>query len=425
MHTAAANGFDALVKCFIEFGAEVSRAKNMFHLTPIQVASNEGCRTILRNAIEVENSKGTPSSMMVATDDDRERKRGKMIAKYHAIESDLIAKLTDRTTTMDISTTMNSDDAHEGIVELKGSIDRAAAFGIRTIILNIARNRVTLLEIGEEVSRRIEAVLSNAPIVTPTAYESVNNLRRVVKKAEAELMEQQNVCNDGASKYMDVPRLPRPDILYQLLKDAKNVCEVSQSEFHLKAACRQLEKIRCACKSDMGSMSILQDAVSAAKNINGDVALVGEANALLTRLTVELELKEVLKRVPVVRLPVADMTAKRAREYWCPEDTGHIKETEEYPLPPSDGGEYIWIKSAALQSLEEPVEVLRKEIHRAIKDGGNGELISSSKDVLDSKINELSALRNKDEEDRLAGIVVAEKAAKKFKRKKVKSKAAK
>lgn len=423
LHTAAANGFDALVQCFIDFGAEVSYKKNIFHLTPIQVASNEACRMILRNAIELEKSIGSSSSTMVVADDIAKVKRGQMIDKYRVIESNLVAKLMSMNMSMD--TKMNDIDSHDNIVQLKQSIDRASTFGIRTEILNIARNHVTLLEMREEVSSNIEAITLNAPIVTPTEYASVNNLRRVVKKAEEELMRRQDVYNVNVSAFTNIPQLPRPDLLYQLVNDAKDVCKVSQSEFNLKATCRQLEKIRCACKSDMKYISILQGATSAAEDINSDATLVREAKALQARLTVELELKDAVDKVPSVRLPVTDMSTKRAREYWCPEDMGHIEETEEYPLPPpSDGSEYIWIKSEALQSVEEAIQVLRKVIHRAIKDGGNGELISSCKNVLNNKCKDIRALNIKDEEDRLACISVAEKAAKKvMKRKKAKSKA--
>ena len=49
LHTAAANGHDKLVKWFLTIGAD-RKTKNMFCLTPFDVASDNVCRSLLRES---------------------------------------------------------------------------------------------------------------------------------------------------------------------------------------------------------------------------------------------------------------------------------------------------------------------------------------------------------------------------------------
>lgn len=43
------------------------------------------------------------------------------------------------------------------------------------------------------------------------------------------------------------------------------------------------------------------------------------------------------------------------KDYWQPEDVGHVEETKEFPLPPVDTEgktlDYVWISSDSLRSL--------------------------------------------------------------------------
>lgn len=43
------------------------------------------------------------------------------------------------------------------------------------------------------------------------------------------------------------------------------------------------------------------------------------------------------------------------KDYWQPEDIGHIEETEGFPLPPVDADgknlDYVWVPSKSLRSL--------------------------------------------------------------------------
>lgn len=43
------------------------------------------------------------------------------------------------------------------------------------------------------------------------------------------------------------------------------------------------------------------------------------------------------------------------KDYWQPEDNGHIEETEGFPLPPVDiegkNLEYVWVASQSLKAL--------------------------------------------------------------------------
>lgn len=43
------------------------------------------------------------------------------------------------------------------------------------------------------------------------------------------------------------------------------------------------------------------------------------------------------------------------KDYWQPEDNGHIEETEGFPLPPVDADgknlDYVWVPSKSLRAL--------------------------------------------------------------------------
>lgn len=43
------------------------------------------------------------------------------------------------------------------------------------------------------------------------------------------------------------------------------------------------------------------------------------------------------------------------KDYWQPEDNGHIEETEDFPLPPVDADgktlDYVWVPSKSLRAL--------------------------------------------------------------------------
>ena len=64
LHTAAASGYHKLVQLFLDVGAN-NEKKNMFHLTPFDVASNEICRSLLElPTVETKNTEEMAKVML-------------------------------------------------------------------------------------------------------------------------------------------------------------------------------------------------------------------------------------------------------------------------------------------------------------------------------------------------------------------------
>ena len=110
---------------------------------------------------------------------------------------------------------------------------------------------------------------------------------------------------------------------------------------------------------------------------------------------------------------VKSMTCAACLKLGRPEaakDTGHIQRTDEYPFPPPEGG-YIWVKSISFATLERAVVQLEADIQRAKDCLGNAELINNAETRLDKERTHLELLHTKDDNDKVAGVAEAEKAA--------------
>lgn len=192
--------------------------------------------------MEVENSIGLPVLSRKATADNvRKTKLEQTIDKYRTIKSDLSAQLlgmhmsTNKEWTTSIVRIVLFNRYSPSIVQLP--LESEPRF------LTDNRNHAMLLEMREEITAYLWAIASNTPMVTPIEYVSMNSLCSLVEKVEEELTKQRDAYNGNAPIFTNWSQWSHPDLLYQLVKDAKYVCEVSQSEFNLKATWRQLENI--------------------------------------------------------------------------------------------------------------------------------------------------------------------------------------
>jgi hypothetical protein len=257
--------------------------------------------------------------------------------------------------------------------------------------------------------------------------------------------------------------------LNELVEEGEMFIQIATSELCLKTLFHRLEGIQVYASLKDGNsngssykkhsiernLNILKEQIIKAKDLiittdsNDSKGLACDTNLLIecenihSKLSSELNLFSIMNHMPTIRLPVESMTSKQAKEYWCEEDIGHIEQTEEYPLPPSlatgttttgtivpssnsEVGDYIWIKSASLQSLENAVEDLESKLDDAMNFKNNDDddaLILDGKMILETKKDEIRQLKMKDEVDKAAAIAIAQKAAKKLlKQKKSKKK---
>ncbi|CAM9671003.1 unnamed protein product, partial [Discosporangium mesarthrocarpum] len=145
--------------------------------------------------------------------------------------------------------------------------------------------------------------------------------------------------------------------------------------------------------------------------------LVQRGRTLLSRLNTEVEISRVMQAFPSIRLPIEDMP----KDYWQEEDTGHIKETEGFPLPPVDEEgkplDYVWVPSTSLHSLTDACNRMSSALEAAESLEANGGLMERGHARLSEAQKELRVLLEKDKGDREKAIAAAAKLAKKLKKK--------
>ncbi len=390
LHTCAANGHDRLVQWHLNIGANHT-LENKFNLIPLDVASNENCRVLLTNhSTKVKEG----NDQRITRTDTR-----KMLSTYF----DYASKLNDL-----ISSSLADISKRFDLNQLHQLIDVSTSFGLTKEIIHQASNRLEWLKARREILLHIDEVKSTLPIDTVTKYEYVNELDDVVQTV---------VQKEGQFGLI-------PQELLNIIQDARLLCDRSNAEYNLKKACSQCQRILCANTSHENLIEILMKSITTAKDLHANEDLIENGVNTLTRMKSELALTAAKDALPSPKLPpVAGMTTKQLKSYWGEEDTGHVKETEGYPLPPPGDEGYIWLKSEALQSLENALSTLEKCLSEAECSNGNTDLIQLATTTLKEKRDvDLKLLLEKDINDRLAAVTVVEKAAKKLMKKKKGSK---
>ena len=386
LHTSAANGYNLLVQWHLKIGANYT-SKNKFNLTPLDVASNGCCRNLLTRFL-----KGKEDPTLSRSE--REDAVKTMLTKYSEYKSKLKDLINSKL--CDISNRYDLNQIHQ-------LIDDSSVFGMTKEITQLATHRLEWLKARRNILFQVDEVKLNAPIITVTNYEYVNELNETIEKT--------------TMKESEIGLIPEE--LLNIIQDALSLCDRSNAEFNLNKAYCLCDQIPCANKSHEAMMSILDACITKAKKLKSDNALIENGMKTLARMNSELALTEAKDSLPKPRLPVDGMTSKQLKSYWSEEDFGHVKETEGFPLPPPGDGAYIWVKSKALQSLEEALGNLEECLREAESCDGNNDLIDASRSILkEKKTLDLKALLEKDENDRVAAIAVVEKAAKKSMKKK-------
>lgn len=403
LHTSAANGYSGLVTFFLDIGSN-PRKKNKYNHTALDVATNESCRSLLRKSSNNTRNDNDDDEEQQISVESRAKMALSMIQKYHELES----KLTDVYT----STMVENMNSFKDLYQIEDLINNARIFGIRRDVIDATTNRLKWLRMRRELVFLMDDIDDKGPIITPTKYENVHELEYTIQNAK-----NQAAIENGEKL---------PGDIEMIIKQGMALCNKSNAEFHLNKAYQECTEISLADKdAHSQQMEILQITIENARKSNSDLSLVQRAEKVNSRLLSELSLIEAKDRIPNPKLPLSDMTPKQVKTYWKEEDIGHIKETDGFPLPPSDDSGYVWIPSTSLQSLNESLIDLENCINEGERLGANKDLIESSKTLLKKKRgHDLKDLLEKDEVDYAAALAATEKAAKKVMRKKKGTKSA-
>ncbi|CAM9642038.1 unnamed protein product [Choristocarpus tenellus] len=268
------------------------------------------------------------------------------------------------------------------------------------VLLQGAKDMVTSLLLQDSIEKQVTKLYAAAPILTQTAYTSlVNRLVLLLKRAEADA-----------------------SIPVKLKRRGQALVEKSHSEYWLQVSSQQLSTVECADESNSQDMKKLESCIFQAKKSKAKYELLQACQALHERLKSEVDINRAMGAFPSVRLPIEEMP----KDYWKEEDTGHVEETEGFPLPPVDDEgkplDYIWIQSKSFRELSAACKNMGAALTAAEVLGGNGGLVERGHARLVEAQKDLRVLTEKDTLDRDKAIAVTVKAAKKLKKKKGKKK---
>eukprot|EP00752_Nemacystus_decipiens_P010334 g9206.t1 len=286
-----------------------------------------------------------------------------------------------------------AEDVLAQVERIREAVAGAEALCICEDLVAAARLRIDGLLLQHSIEKQAARVAAEGPILTQQAYTTlVNRLMLLLRRAE------------GSSR-----------ISGKLKKRAKALVEKSHGEYWLQVSAQRLLKVECAEASHVPDMSKLEACIEKASKVGAQGQLVRDCRALLKRLTTEVEISKAITGFPTVRLPIDPMP----KDYWQPEDNGHIEETEGFPLPPVDADgktlDYVWVPSKSLRALSAACKRMSEALVGG--EGLNPALVERGGKKLQEVQKELKVLMEKDNADRDKAIAVAVKAAKKKKKK--------
>ena len=200
-----------------------------------------------------------------------------------------------------------------------------------------------------------------------------------------------------------------------ILQPSRDLITRCQIEYWLSTSIDRMKDVTKANESNEHDILRLKACIQKAEALGSSEALVDEAAIRLRQLETELEMSRAVATYQKERLPVENPPP----DYWQPCDLGYMEETEEFPLPP-EGGEYIWVPSAAYTRVRVCLERLKNCLVGIETCNANEELIVEVKDKIVKSEKDFKLLEVKDMEDKKKFVDSATKAAKKLKKAKKK-----
>jgi hypothetical protein len=205
------------------------------------------------------------------------------------------------------------------------------------------------------------------------------------------------------------------------LQSANDLIARCNVEYWVETMANRLRSVLIAKDCHEHDMIRLRAAIQKAEALKASQQIIDSASILHGRLFTELGLYRAMQALPAVRLPMENPP----EGYYQPSDTGHIEETEGYPLPPADTGAYVWVHSESYTALASAIDTLKKILNASVaaaKEGiegtiANPALVQEAKEKLVRAEKEMKQLDIKDAADKQLAIEAATKAAKKLKKK--------
>lgn len=383
VHLAAATGDVNLLKVLIQDGGNAN-AVNHYKNVPLDMAKHKGIRDVLLHAMTAGAS---------LTEEDRAQHHEQNLKHYQKMTNILVDAINEGLS-YKITGSNSSGSENSANKRINRVLSDAIALGhehcLDLDLIHQAENLLQRLEVNQDLVADILALQRLAPITTQTQY--LEHVYRLEKSLEI-----------AAQQEIDPMQI-------QVGLDLISRCQI---EYWLSTLLSRLTDITIATDANEHDMSKLRAAIQKAQGLQADEGLVDRASKFLGRFDAELGMYRALKAIPAIKAPMENAP----EGYYTEQDIGKIQQTDEYPLPPAETGEYVWIPAENLTKFVEAIQRLRTVFAGAEAFGANPSIIAESKERLTKSEKEIKALEAKDNNDKLAAIEVAKKAAKKLKSK--------
>ena len=403
LHLAAAAGNRKVVKVLIDDGVKATLV-NIYKNLPIDMATDKEVREMIADAAV----KG--ASMTKAEID---LKHEANMRSYRKMVSALNTAVSEAKSVLDRSggesSGMSSGLSPRGIPAAPAAPPTSAQIG------DTIRMLADALRVGKDWAMDHDVIATGAGYMTilEASQELMNDL--VVADREFPYRSQGHYTLHVRKVEVAVERAEGVGVAAKLITSARDIIQRAQIEVWLSTMLTRLASVECAMEHHEHDLNKLKAALvkGQVQHASGDI--VDEAVKLHRRLECELGMSRALQSFPVYKLPWSpkEPTDPPPEGYYTEADFGRVKETEEYPHPPADTGEYIWEPSLTYSSLQSCIAKLKDAFVGADALGADPKTVADAKAKLVKAEKDFKLLHVKEENDKLQGIEETKKKIKK------------
>jgi len=368
LHLAATGGNTKVLKVLIDDGAYSTKV-NVYKNLPIDLATHKECRMLIAEAMEV------GASMTTA---DIAAKHDSNLKKYTRLCNNLEGALA-----------ATGGPPAEVIANLTETLRISAEAGLPEALIAQGEKIVQRLEVGVELTSDIEIVRAAMPI------KFQRDFLVTAHRLEATILRAKEVGVDPGQ-----------------ISFAENLITRCEMDFWLTTLTNRLTEVVVAQDPNEHDMNRLKQAVQKGQALQVDENILEKADKLCQRLFAELGMTRALASLPTVKMPLKE-GAEYPEDYWGENDAGHVVETEGYPHPPVETGEYVWAPSKSYLDLQSAIAQIKKAHTGAEELGANPDVCLEAKTKLVKAEKDLKILHVKNEADKLIGIENTQKLCKK------------
>lgn len=383
LHLAASSGSLKTCQVLLDSGTK-STIVNVYKNQPIHMATDKSIKDVLADGM----IKG--ASM---TDEDIETKIVANLQKYENMTNELEDAINATNVVgSPRGSTIGGRDIGDVVSSLAKELKKGREWGLRQELIDMGEKAIKKLEMGIELTNNFTTVLENMPVKTQEQFTKyIHSLELALSNAKSAGVEGPQIVS------------------------SEEIIHRCKQEYWLSVKTQRLVHVDCALESNEHDMNRLQQAIEKCQALGGSPEIINKAVALHMRLDSELGMTRALAIVPTYRLPKKE-GEEYPEGYWEDDDLGHIIETEEYPHPPADTGEYKWEPAVSYTKLEKAINAIKSSYTGAEEKGANAAVVEEAKTKLAKSEKDFKLLKVKDEADKHAAIEHTQKLCKKAKK---------